>query len=72
VQVKEKFGGLRFYVRLDGLRLRQDDAIRRRIGAAMEESFHTCEICGQPGKLREERCIRTLCDLHDAAQGEQE
>jgi hypothetical protein len=68
LQVKEKFGGLRFYVRLDGLRLSHaDDAISRRIGAAVEESFHTCEICGQPGKLREDYWITTVCDEHDAS-----
>jgi hypothetical protein len=50
LQVKEKFGNLRFYVRFDGLRLSHaDDAISRRIDAAMEESFHTCEVCGKPG-----------------------
>jgi hypothetical protein len=67
LQVKEKFGGLRFYVNC-----RRNDAIRQRILAAIEESFHTCEICGQPGKLREDSWIKTLCDLHDGAQGEQE
>jgi hypothetical protein len=66
--VKEKFGGLRFYVRLDGLRLSHaDDAISRRIGAAMEESFHTCEVRGQPGILREAQRIKTLCDEYDAS-----
>jgi hypothetical protein len=69
VQVKEKLGGLRFYVRLDGLRLSHaDDAISRRIGAAIDESFRTCEICGQPGILREQRWIRTLCDLHNTLE----
>jgi hypothetical protein len=72
VQVKEKFGGLRFYVRLDGRRLSQDDAISRRIGAAMQESLHTCEICGQPGTLQENRCIKTLCDEHALARGARE
>jgi hypothetical protein len=70
LQVKEKFGGLRFYVRFDGLRLSHaDDAISRRIGAAMEESFHTCEVCGKPGELREERSIKTLCDEHASGHG---
>jgi hypothetical protein len=50
LQVKEKFGGLRFYVNC-----RRNEAIRQRIGIATDESFRTCEICGQPGKLREER-----------------
>jgi hypothetical protein len=59
LQVKEKFGGLRFYVNC-----RRNEAIRQRIGIAADESFQTCEVCGQPGKLREERSIKTLCDEH--------
>jgi hypothetical protein len=64
LQVKEKFGGLRFYVN------HRNDAIRRRILAAQEESFHTCEVCGQPGRLREDGRIKTLCDEH-AASGQE-
>jgi hypothetical protein len=64
LQVKEKFGGLRFYVNC-----RKEGAIRQRIGAAAQESFHTCEVCGQPGKLREERLIKTLCDEHASVMG---
>jgi hypothetical protein len=43
-----------------------NDAIRRRIEAAIQESFHTCEVCGQSGKLREDGLIKTLCDEHEA------
>jgi len=64
LQVKEKFGGLRFYVNC-----RRNDAIRQRILAAIEESFHTCEICGQPGLLREGGWIKTLCDEHASESG---
>jgi hypothetical protein len=32
----------------------REDAIRGRIKAAQQESLHTCEVCGQPGKRREE------------------
>jgi hypothetical protein len=63
LQVKEKFGGLRFYVN------HKKDAIRQCILAAQEESFHTCEICGQPGQLRENGLIKTLCDEHGNAVG---
>ena len=38
--------------------------------AAAQESFHPCELCGQPGKLREERLIKTLCDEHASESGE--
>jgi hypothetical protein len=64
LQVKEKFGGLRFYVNC-----RRNEAIRQRIGIALDKSFHTCEICGQPETPREARCIKTLCDEH--ASGEE-
>jgi hypothetical protein len=62
LQVKEKFGGLRFYVNC-----REEEAIRQRIGAAVHESFRTCEVCGQPGKLREVGWIKTTCDEHASA-----
>ena len=57
---ERKFVGLRFCVS------HQSDACRRRIGIVADESFHTCEICGQPGTLREDGLIKTLtlCDPH--------
>jgi hypothetical protein len=59
-------GGLRFYVNC-----RRNVAIRQRIGIAADESFRTCEVCGQPGELREGSWIKTVCDEHDAgAKGE--
>ncbi len=44
-QIKEKFGGLRFYVG------EVSEECRARITAAEEESERTCEVCGSPGKL---------------------
>jgi hypothetical protein len=58
LQVKEKFGGLRVHTN------QANDAIRQRLESAIKESFHTCEVCGQPGLLREGGCIKTLCDEH--------
>lgn len=46
VQVKEKYGTLRFY--LEGYTDEADKAIR----IAEQESRVTCEITGRPGKLR--------------------
>lgn len=48
LQVKEKFGGLRYYVRSD---LADQTAFAARIAAAEEESFRTCEVTGNPGVL---------------------
>ena len=45
-QVKEKFGGLRFYVNA------ASDEMYDRISQAEKESYETCEVTGQPGKLR--------------------
>ena len=57
IQVKEKFGGLRFYIN-EGT-----DEIHQRIGEAELESMKTCEITGRPGKLRTDIAwYRTLCD----------
>jgi hypothetical protein len=61
LQVKEKFGGLRIYVN------DANDAIRQCIEVAQQESFHTCEVCGQPGIRREGNWIKTLCDEHAIA-----
>jgi hypothetical protein len=47
-QVKEKFGGLRFYVSVS----HRTDAILQRIEIAESESLRTCEVCGKPGKGR--------------------
>ena len=58
LQAKEKLGGLRFYVN------HKNDSIRQRILTAQEESFHSCEVCGQPGRVREGGRIKTLCDEH--------
>ena len=40
-QVKEKFGGLRFYTNFT------DEKLREMIRKAEEKSFNTCEICGK-------------------------
>lgn len=68
-QVKEKFGGLRFYFtcsddlyKLDNNDVR--DAMYRIVGDAEERSTTICELCGQPGKPRRLSWIKTLCDEH--------
>ena len=62
MQVKEKFGGLRFYL-TGGAPEEAHEAIQ----AAEDESFRTCEECGKRGKMRDQRdWIRTLCNDCDA------
>lgn len=55
-QIKEKFGGLRFYVH--NLYGDMDELI----SAAEEQSMKTCEMCGKPGTRRAKDWVQTLCD----------
>ena len=64
LQVKEKFGGLRFYVGS------ANKAIHERIDAAANESLRTCEQCGALGVLRERYWLKTLCDEHSKQREE--
>lgn len=58
VQVKEKFGTLRFYTHGG------NDIIYALIGFAESMSGVTCEVCGAPGKRRGSGWIYTSCDAH--------
>ena len=58
-QVKEKFGGLRFYINA------ASDDVHKRIGIAEGLSYKTCEKCGEKGELRTNiGWHTTLCDKH--------
>jgi hypothetical protein len=58
VQIKEKFGGLRFYAD------NTDEYMNGLIDMAEKISIHVCEVCGNPGELRDTSWVRTLCDEH--------
>jgi hypothetical protein len=64
-QIKEKFGGLRFYY--EG----GDDQISGMVRMAEAWASHSCEECGAFGKRRSGGWIRTLCDHHEAERQEQ-
>lgn len=64
-QIKEKFGGLRFYF------TPTNPAFTRHMGLMLTEiersSYLICEACGQPGNLRTQgkgRWMKTLCLVH--------
>ena len=63
-QIKEKFGGLRFYYQGG------DDEISGMVRMAEAWADHSCEECGAPGKRRNGGWIRTLCDLHESEHQE--
>lgn len=60
VQVKEKFGTLRFYFTTS------DPIIDVAIKEAEKASAYTCEECGEPGNLRGKGWLYTACqDCHE-------
>lgn len=63
MQVKEKFGTLRFYYSGG------DDIVRGIERMADSMSAVMCEECGAPGRSRRGGWIRTLCDTHAEEQG---
>jgi len=57
VQIKEKFGTLRFYLN------HSNDYINGAVTMAEASSDHICETCGHPGVLRNNLgWLKTLCD----------
>lgn len=59
-QIKEKFGGLRFYYQGG------DEQVHGMVRMAEAWAANCCEECCAPGKRRNGGWIRTLCDLHEA------
>lgn len=53
-QIKEKFGGLRFYAA-------RDEELEKAIRAAEDDSLITCEECGARGYLGGEGWVKTHC-----------
>jgi hypothetical protein len=59
-QIKEKFGGLRFYYQGG------DEQIHGMVRMAEAWADVACETCGGIGKRRGGGWVRNLCDLHEA------
>lgn len=64
-QVKEKFGGLRFYYRGG------DSVIDGMVRVAESMSYRTCESCGNPAKITGHGWLVTLCDPCKTAKEQQ-
>jgi len=60
VQVKEKFGTLRFYT--GGIPSSVSDEVGKFINEAETASEKTCEECGKDGKSRTGGWVKTLCN----------
>jgi hypothetical protein len=63
-QIKEKFGGLRFYYQGG------DEYIHGLVSMAESWAGIACEECGGIGERRSGGWIRTLCDKHEAEHQE--
>jgi len=67
-QVKEKFGGLRYYIAIsEGTSDENCKEIWNIIHEAEDKSFDICDICGQPGKrlnVADMGYIATRCEQH--------
>jgi uncharacterized Zn finger protein (UPF0148 family) len=66
LQVKEKFGGLRFYWTVSDAT--DDDKalikeIRQIVNAGAVLASQTCEVCGRPGRLNYSGWRKTLCSF---------
>lgn len=60
-QVKEKFGGLRYYVTLSCDKEKSDQCYEL-ISKAEKDSFTICETCGLPGKELDTGWLLTTCE----------
>lgn len=60
--IKEKFGGLRFYIG-EGT-----PEVHKMIDKACRDSYSICEDCGAPGFPSNLGWIRTLCNTHHQEQ----
>jgi hypothetical protein len=61
LQIKEKFGGLRFYYHALGAD--NDEAVAL-VEEAESKSVNLCVVCGKPGTMRYGGWISPYCDEH--------
>lgn len=69
--IKEKFGGLRFYVDFgESSDVGESRRIFTLINSYEHKSFSVCELCGKQARLKTLGYIRTLCRYpHDQTEG---
>lgn len=61
-QIKEKFGSLTVYFDLEKPNKDVANEAHTYIEDATTKSSHVCEVCGEPGKIRKNVWLKTLCD----------
>jgi predicted alternative tryptophan synthase beta-subunit len=69
-QIKEKFGGLRFYFMMNTENTELHENIQKIIDIAEDKSYDTCQITGKPGTLcKKGRHFMTLSEEARITQG---
>jgi uncharacterized protein YfkK (UPF0435 family) len=64
-QVKQKFGGLRYYISIEEIDEQDVRYVYDMIAEAEKRSFTICEYCGSPANTSRDRpYVETLCDEH--------
>ncbi len=64
-QVKQKFGGLRYYISIEDVEEQDVRYVYDMIAEAEKRSFTICEYCGSPANTSRDRpYVETLCDEH--------
>jgi hypothetical protein len=66
LEAREKLGELRLHVSAEDTR-RAD--VQKIFQTARERAARTCDICGSPGKFREEAQRRVRCGVHLDSDG---
>jgi len=64
LQIKEKFGTLRYYYQSDVKTVAVKEAMDRYVRQAELESAKTCELCGEEGYISNRKMgwMKTRCD----------
>ena len=69
VQVKQKFGGLRYYISIEEIDSDDINYIYSIIADAEKMSYTVCEFCGAPAKVSKWGYnIETACDEHSTTR----
>ena len=71
VQVKEKYGSLRFYLSGYPMQPEIEAKVTAYISFAESMSYVTCEKCGMPGEQRGGHWVFTLCEACENARSEE-
>jgi hypothetical protein len=67
IQIKEKFGGLRAYYDIECEDEKARETIEAAVRAAEARAEKTCEVCGEPGEVKQSKSgwLTNSCEKHN-------